>query len=43
MGQHIFDTGVTQRLEAVHRPPEIVEQRRITIEPLASSLQGARP
>jgi arsenite methyltransferase len=33
--EHIFDAAVTQRLEAVYRTPEMVEQRRITIEALS--------
>jgi len=33
--EHIFDQAVAQRLEAVYRTPEMVEQRRITIEALA--------
>jgi arsenite methyltransferase len=33
--EHIFDEAAAQRLEAVYRTPEMVEQRRITIETLA--------
>lgn len=33
--EHIFDQSVAHRLEAVYRTPEMVEQRRITIEALA--------
>lgn len=33
--EHIFDDAVAQRLKAVYKTPEMVEQRRITIETLS--------
>jgi arsenite methyltransferase len=33
--EHIFDEAVAQRLEAVYRTPEMVEQRRFTIQALS--------
>ncbi|MEA2291964.1 MAG: arsenite methyltransferase, partial [Solirubrobacteraceae bacterium] len=38
---HVFDDALARRLEAVYRTPEMVEQRRVTIEALAPG-QGER-
>jgi arsenite methyltransferase len=39
--EHVFDEGLARRLEAVYRTPDMVDQRRATIEAL-SPCQGER-